>query len=255
MQLQFNLKEQKLVRTDKSQVASSSKDYLYISVVTEDSDWFNADKVYAEFIQGELKFKVILTKTALDTDKKYKFDGKVPWEILVHAKRFQVMLYAVKETETISQRITTNPEIIEVIESSYSDDCTSTRKPSKDAFTEVWSKLDKAPSVTLSTDDVPTNSDKLNVGDLWFKKDGSKNIIGTFICVDKTSENNLTWKSFVPTTPTDIPKITIGTNPTSTKPAANAGDLIFTTEGKGFVCVASGEAGYSNWVKIVNSDE
>ena len=128
MKLMFEIKNQKLERTDDSYPVSMSQNYLLAKFKFKTKDWDNRRKIVI-FSNFNGAYKLELTE---END----YTVLVPYKVL-EGHKFRVSVYSCGNI-----RITTNYEIINLIEGGYCQKSSEIGEPEGDLVCDILSRLD-----------------------------------------------------------------------------------------------------------------
>lgn len=124
-QLQFEIRNQCITRTDKFRPVEKSLNYLLASFSFRTGDWGNAPLKTAIFTNSEKKsYKVIIN------------DGicTVPWEALQKSGYMEVSVFA-------GDRITTNSARVFIEPSGYVDDAENENDPTPEIYDQMMGEV------------------------------------------------------------------------------------------------------------------
>lgn len=126
-QLQFEITNQVIKRTDTFRVVADSKDYLYAKFTILTDDWGDGQKT-AIFIQDENSYRVLLDANG---------ECLVPWEVLINNAVVRVSVFS-------GTRVTANYAQIFVEESGYVDNAIYPDNPTPTVYEEIIAMIDDA---------------------------------------------------------------------------------------------------------------
>ena len=140
-QLNFEIENQIITRTDSFQPVAKSQNYLRASFTFSD-DWGNDDKI-AIFKIGGKSYEVILDAEG---------ECVVPWEVLVRVGTVYVSAYS-------GDRVTASVAKVPVLKTGYVDDPTSTEDPSVDIYQQLKAQIqDVQDDIPEIVDDALSNA-------------------------------------------------------------------------------------------------